>query len=95
MKGTNHIASTRLLTDYPLVRDRYYLVFGSYYGGTLYSYGPSAVVPLGNWFTTNSIAGKGMDDQISILLTQGLDNVNGEIQRDLEDKKHLEDGLKR
>lgn len=94
LKGTNSVAAGRLQTDYDLVQNDYYLVFGHHDGGFFTSYGPSGVIPLGRWFTTNSIAGKSMDEQIQVLLKQSLDTMNWEIQRDQQVKQRLEAALK-
>jgi len=93
LKGANNITSAELQTDYDLQSGRYYLVFGSLNGGTYTSYGPYAVIPLGHWFSADSIAGKTSDQQIQILLKRGLEIVSKELQHAQQQKQQLEAGL--
>ena len=60
LKGTNDVAN--LWTNHTLHGDENYLVFGYCNNGTLVAYEEFKVIPLGNLFSTNWVAGKTLDD---------------------------------
>ena len=95
LKGTNQIVSSQLWTDHELVPNEIYLLFGRYDSGIYQAYEEYRVVPLGRQFSTNSIAGKPLDDQLHILFQAAVNNLNREIQKDEEEKGRLESGLKK
>ena len=93
LKGTNNVASARLLTDHDLQKGENYLVFGNFDGEIYQAYEEYRVIPLGSNFHTNSIAGKSLDQQLHILLQHRLDNLNRQMQKELEEKQRLEAGV--
>jgi hypothetical protein len=95
LKGTNSVSSARLQTDHELWQGENYLVFAYYGGGIYQAYEKYRVIPLGLRFSTNSISGKPLDEQIQILFQQALYNLNQEIQNDQEEKQQLEEGIKK
>jgi hypothetical protein len=69
------------------------LVFGYYDSGVYQAFEEYRVIPLGVDFSTNSIAGKPLDEQLQILFQHAADNLNREIQKDEEEKQRIEAGL--
>lgn len=53
------------------------------------------VVPLGKDFSTNSIAGKPLDEQLQILYKRGIDVSNQEIHKAEEEKARLETAIRK
>jgi hypothetical protein len=95
LKGANNANSARLLTDHLLQQGENYLVFGYYGSGIYQAFEEYRVIPLGVHFSTNSIAGKSLDEQIQILFQRRLDVLNRQIKEDQEEKQRLEEGLKK
>jgi 5-hydroxyisourate hydrolase-like protein (transthyretin family) len=96
LKGTNDLVFTRLQTDHELRQGEYYIAFG--YGdnfdtNVFMAHEDFHVIPLGHQFTTNSIAGKQLNEQLQILFRQSADNLNREIQKDKEEKQRIESGI--
>lgn len=89
LKGTNALGSARLQTDHELRSGEHYLVFGNFNQNICTAYEPYKVVPIGR-FSTNSIAGKPLDEQIKVLFQHSLFKINRELQRDQEQKQQLE-----
>lgn len=94
LKGTNDVSPTRLLTDRELCSGKHYLVFGYCNGDVYCAYEDYKVVPLEKYFGSTLIAGKPLDEQISILLQIRLANLKREMQKNEEEKRRLEEGLK-
>jgi hypothetical protein len=93
LKGTNHVSSSQLWTDRRIWPGENYLVFGYYDSGVYQAFEEYRVIPLGVDFSTNSIAGKPLDEQLQILFQHAADNLNREIQKDEEEKHRIEAGL--
>lgn len=94
LKGTNVSRTARLETDHWLWHGEMYLILGYNHGGTYVAYEDYRVIPLGDRFSTNSIAGKPLDEQIKLLFKQRLTNLNRELAEGEAEKKRLEEGLK-
>lgn len=94
LKGTNDVTSARLQTDHDLRQGENYLVFGYDNSGIYQAYEEYRVIPLGADFSTNSITGKPLDEQLQILFKRRIDNLNREIQNDEAEKQRLEEGIK-
>jgi len=90
LKGTNGAGATRLQTDHELYQGENYLVFGHCNGGVYQAFENYKVVPIGNRFSTNSISGKSLNEQIKILSQRALFKLNRDIKRDQEQKQQLE-----
>ena len=90
LKGTNGLGPARLQTDHELRQGENYLVFGNFSQGICASFEQYKVVPIGERFSTNSIAGKPLDEQIKTLFQHALFKLNREIQQDQEQKQQLE-----
>ncbi|HEY5233556.1 MAG TPA: hypothetical protein VIK35_08495 [Verrucomicrobiae bacterium] len=95
LKCTNDLSSARLQTDHDLRQGEDYLVFGYFDGGICKAYEEYRVVPLGVNFSTNSIAGKTLNEQIQILLQSAINNLGNEIQKNEEEKERLEESVER
>ena len=95
LKGTNNVNSARLWTDYELRQGENYLIFAYYDTGIYQAYEEYRVIPLGVRFSTNSIAGKPLNEQLQILFKQRVDDLNREIQSDEVEKQRLEGGIKK
>jgi hypothetical protein len=93
LKGTNVLSFARLQTDHELRQGENYLVFGYFDTGICKANEEYRVIPLGINFSTNSIAGKTLDEQIQILFQRSVANLNREIQKDQEEKQRLEQAL--
>jgi hypothetical protein len=95
LKGTNSVRSVgRLLTDHPLRPGEYYLVFAHYDGGTYEAYEDYRVISLGPSFSTNSIAGKPLVEQIRTLARQSDGHLDQEIQQDQAERSRLQGLIK-
>lgn len=71
-----------------------YLIFATDFDGTNYSaYDSYRVVTLGHNFSTNTIAGKSLNDQIRAALRYRLDKLKVQIKEDQQEKLRLEEGL--
>lgn len=95
LKGTNDLSSARLQTDHELRQGENYLVFGYFDNGICKAYEEYRIVPLGDNFSTNSIAGKPLDEQIQIMFQRAVNKLDREIQTDEAEKGRLETGLKK
>jgi len=95
LKGTNDLSSTRLQTDHALRQGENYLVFGYFDSGIFKAYEEYRVVPLGDNFSINSIAGKPLDEQIQIMFQRAVNKLDREIQTDEVEKGRLETVLKK
>lgn len=93
LKGTNTTGAARLWTDHIVHQEENYLVFGIFENGIYKAFEEFKVLPLGPRFSTNSISGKSLDDQIQILFKDSLFIVNRELQQDQEQKAELEAGI--
>ena len=93
LKGTNYL--TQLQTSHELQEGENYLLFGYYDGGSYQAMEDYSIIPLGKTFSTNVIAGKPYDEQISILFKLRIDELNRQIQSAQQEKERLEQGLRR
>ena len=89
------MSPSRLLTDHKLWQGENYLIFGHYDGGIYQAFEEYRVIPLGVDFSTNSITGKPLDEQLQILFKQRIENLNREIENDKAEKQRLVEGLKK
>ena len=96
LKGTNDLSSARLL-DKTMNFDKGKIisVFGYFDNGICKAYEEYRIVPLGDNFSTNSIAGKPLDEQIQIMFQRAVNKLDREIQTDEAEKGRLETGLKK
>jgi hypothetical protein len=90
LKGTNGLGSARLKTDHDLHQGEHYLVFGNFDGRVCTSLEEYKVIPIGKLFSTNSIAGKSLEEQLKILFRHAVFELNREIEQDQAQKAELE-----
>jgi hypothetical protein len=95
LKGTNNVSPVRLLTDHEMISGRDYLVFGYCDCGVFTAYEEYRVVPLDEYFATNLIAGKLLNEQIQIIVQRRLYYLKLEMPKNEEEERRLEDGLKK
>ena len=93
LKGTNTLGIARLQTNHKLREGEYYLAFANFHDGIFDAYEDYRVVPLGEPFGTNLIAGKSLEEQIRTLLQRSAAYLDHEIQEQAEEKRRIEDGL--
>ena len=93
LKGENGTNSVRLLTDHKLEPGNNYLAFGYYKDGLFEAYEACRVIPLGVNFSTDTIAGKPLEDQLQILFKRGVDVLNQEIQSDMAEKEWVQKAI--
>ena len=76
-----------------------FLLFSTYQSNDLYrAYNATEtyrVVPLGRSFLTSDLSGKVLDEQIKLVLRHRLEELTRELQQGTEEKKRLEEALKR
>ena len=94
LKGTTNSGTARLTSEYWPRQGEYYLVFAHYHDDFYQAVEKYRIVPLGPHFTTNSLSGKSLNQQIRALLQHRLDMLNCEMQQAQEEKARLEEGLK-
>jgi hypothetical protein len=95
LKGATNLGLARLTSQYWPRQGESYLIFADYHAGVFQAYESYRVVPLGMRFSTNSIAGKPLDEQLQTLFKLRVDNLNQEIQSDEAEKQRLEETLKK
>lgn len=76
-------------------QNEYYLIFGFHDNNLFEATDSYRVVPLGFSFSTNFLAGKTLDEQIQLLLQRRLDALNRQMAIEQEEKRILEQGVKR
>jgi hypothetical protein len=99
LKGDTKPGVARMVSQYaPRQRERF-LMFSTYQSNGLYrAYNATEtyrVVPLGRDFVTNELSGKVLDEQIKLVLRHRLEELTRELQQGTEEKKRLEEALKR
>jgi len=95
LKGMTNPSSVRLFSLYWPRQGEHYLIFSHFDGGVYSATEEYRIIPLGVDFSTNSVTGKSLDEQIQFLLQYRLNNLNRELERGQEEKKRLEEGLKK
>lgn len=95
LKGTNGATPGVVRSFYWPRQGEHYLIFADYHDGSYQALEEYRFVPLGVQFLTNSVVGKPFDDQIQLLFKNRLDQLNRELEQGQEEKKRLEEGLKR
>ena len=98
LKGDTKPEAARMVSQYWPHQHERFLMFATYQSNQLYrAYNATEtyrIVPLGRYFPTNELAGKSLDEQIQLVLRRRLEDVNRELQKNAEEKKRLEKGLK-
>ena len=93
LKGTNNVVHARLQTEHELQPLHIYLVFGFYSDGIYDAYEEYRVIPLGDTYRSEMIAGKPLDEQLQILFKLGVDTVNQEIAEKQAERDRIQAGI--
>jgi hypothetical protein len=93
LKGTGNSKTSELISKYQPVQNGFYLIFARSNNGAYQAFEEYRVISLGERFSTNSIAGKPLDEQIQVLFQQSVNHLNQEIQKDQEEKQRIEGGI--
>ena len=95
LKGVTNSGAFRLVSEYRPRQGEYYLIFSGYHGGSYQAFEAYRIVPLGIQFVTNDLSGKSLDEKIQMLLEHRLNDLKRLMQEDQEEKRRLEEGLKK
>jgi hypothetical protein len=98
LKGNTKASAARMVSQYWWPRQgEQFLMFSTYHSDErLYNATESyRVIPLGRYFSTNQLTGKSLDEQIQLVLRCRLDELTGELKKGADEKKRLEEGLKK
>jgi hypothetical protein len=100
LKGDAKPGPSRLLVKYWPKQDEVLLIFSEdfvrnneYYSG-YDARGEERIVPIPSILITNYIAGKPLKEQVKLIYTMRLHDVNLELKKVQTEKKRLEDALK-
>jgi len=99
LKGDTKPGMARMVSQHRPLQGERFLLFSTYQSNDLYRAYNAAetyrVVPLGRDFVTNELAGKPLDAQIQLVLRHRLDELTRELQHGTDEKKRLEEGIKK
>ena len=99
LKGDTKPGAARMVSQYVPRQGERFLMFSTYQSNELYrAYNATEtyrVVPLGRYFLTNGLTGKTLDEQIQIMLRHRLEELSRELKNGADEKKRLEEGLKK
>jgi len=95
LKGRTNLGPAHLSSFYWPRQGEYYLIFSVFDEEVYHATEEFRIIPLGVDFSTNSIVGKPLDEQIRILFERRLWQLNRELEQGQEEKKRLEGGLKK
>jgi hypothetical protein len=94
LKGSTKPGPTRMASRYWPFQGEKFLLFANYENNQFFS-GYNAVeeyrvISLNRYFQTNVLSGKTLNEQIQLILTNRLNDLNGELARGQEEKRRLE-----
>ncbi len=99
LKGDTKPGAARMVSQYAPRQGERFVMFSTYQSNDLYrAYNATEtyrVVPLGSDFPANELSGKALDEQLQIVLRHRLDQVNRLLKEGAEEKKRLEEGIKK
>jgi len=95
LKGTTKLGQAKLQSFYWPFPDQRFLIFGWYSDGTYSAREGYRIVPISRDFRVETLKGKPLADQLQIILSNRLDDVEEEVGRDNEEKARIEKYLKR
>ena len=99
LKGETKPGAARMVSQYWPRQGERFLIFSTYQSNHLYrAYNATEtyrVVPLGRYFLTNGLAGKTLDEQIQLVLRHRLEELSRELKDGADEKKRLEEGIKK
>jgi hypothetical protein len=99
LKGNTKVGPSHMASQYWPYQGEKFLLFANYRNDQYYT-GYNAVeayrvIPLNRHFQTNELSGKSLNEQIQLMLSQRLADINDELQRDTDEKKRIEEGFKK
>lgn len=95
LKGTKNSGVVRIRSEYWPKQGYYYLLFKDYNDGQYAGLEGYRVVPLGSPFSTNSIAGKPLNDQLQILFKRARGQLNEEIREEQDQKNLIDEAIQK
>ena len=99
LKGDTKPGAARMVSQHAPRQGERFLMFSTYQSNHLYrAYNATEtyrVVPLGRYFLTNGLTGKSLDEQIEFVLRHRLEELSRELKNGAEEKKRLEEALKK
>ena len=99
LKGDTKPGVARMVSQHAPRQGERFLMFSTYQSNDLYrAYNATEtyrIVSLGRDFLTNELSGKPLDVQIKLVLRHRLEEVTRELQQSTEEKKRLEEVLRR
>ena len=95
LKGATTSNPARLSSQYWPRAGEHYLIFAHYHDGFYQALETYRIIPLGAYFSTNTIAGKPLTQQLQILFKRRIRELSREIQRDEAEKQRLNEGLQK
>jgi hypothetical protein len=99
LKGNSKPGTARMVSQYAPRQGERFLMFSTYQSNEHYRAYNAAetyrVVPLGRYFITNGLMGKSLDEQIQFVLRHRLEELSRELKDGAEEKKRLEEGIKK
>ncbi len=95
LKGSTVRGPARVRSQYWPRQAEQYLIFGYFHDGSYQAIETYRVIPLGLSFSTNMLSGKTLTEQIRAVLSYRLGQLNREIEQKQEEKKRLEEGLRK
>lgn len=99
LKGDTKPGAARMNSQYWPRQGEQFLMFSTYQSNRFYraynAIETYRVVPLGRYFLTNGLTGKPLDAQIQFVLRHRLEELSQEMQKGAEEKKRLEEAIKK
>jgi hypothetical protein len=99
LKGDTKPGVARMVSQHAPRQGERFLMFSTYQSNEFYrAYDATEtyrVVPLGRNFLTGELTGKPLDEQIQFVLRHRLEELSRELQDGAEEKKRLEEALKK
>ncbi len=95
LKGDTKPGSGHLRSEYWPRQGEYYAVFSLNQADIYQASESYRIVPLGIRFPTNMLAGRTLNEQIRALLQYRLDQLNRDVEKAQDEKKRLEEGLRK
>jgi len=99
LKGDTKPGVARMVSQHSPRQGEQFLLFSTYQSNDLYrAYNATEtyrVVPLGRGFLIDKLAGKPLEAQVQLVLRHRLDELTKELQHATDEKKRLEEGIKK
>jgi hypothetical protein len=94
LKGNTKPGPARLASQYWPYPGQQFVIFGWYSGGQYSAVEGYRVMPLNRDFPLSALNGKSLTEQMQLIFSNRLSNLNDEINQDEKDKASLEKYLK-